>query len=263
MFAFIVPVKSAQLASDWEAFSRLFERTLKSICNQQNGDFKVIVACQEIPQIQFADERVEFVSVDFPPPSLVEDDWEKNRQLKEGDKANKILAGYKKALEYKPTYLMVVDADDLISNKIAGFALKNKQNAPGWYVKKGYYYREGARYLFINKKAFNKFCGTCIIIRSDLFPQLVQQEPFLYYNHYTMELAGGERLAPLPFAGALYSMGNGENHFMSVDHAKSIVKKPKLLSLNFIKSLYSKAMKYSVRPMTSGFKKSFGYYPVA
>ena len=263
MFTFIVPVKSAQVSSDWEAFSRLFERTLRSICNQKNGNFRVVVACQEIPNIQFEDERVEFLVVDFPPPTLVKDDWEQNRQLKEGDKANKILVAYKKAIEYNPKYIMVVDADDLISNKIVDFALKSEGDVPGWYIKKGYYHKEGTKYLFLNRKAFNKFCGSCIIIRQDLFPELVLQEPFLYYDHFTMKLPGsGINLIPLPFPGALYSMDNGENHFMSMDRAKYIVTK-QMVRWNIVKGLWSKATKYSLRFITTNFKKSFGYYPLA
>ena len=262
MFTFIVPVKSAKLASDWPAFSRLFERTLKSICNQKSQNFRVIVACHELPEVQYQNEKVEYLQVSFPPPTLVEDDWDKNRELKEGDKANKILAAHEKAMTYNPDFIMVVDADDLISNRIVSFTESQKKDTPGWYIKKGYYYREGAPYLFLNKKTFNNLCGSCIIIRPDLFPLLIIKEPWLYYYHELKEVGDGTELVPLPFAGALYSMANGENHFMSVQHAKKLINKPKIANGKFLLSLWHKFLKYRIRPLTGSFKKSFSFYQV-
>ncbi len=261
MLTFIVPVKSELLASDWLAFSKLFERTLKSICNQINDNFKVIVVCHELPQVIFTSDKIEYVQVPFEPPTLVADDGDINRALKEGDKANKILVGFERAKKYKPDYIMVVDADDCISNTIVSFVAQQENNVPGWYIDKGYYYKEGAKYLFLNKKTFNDLCGSCIIIRTDLFLQLITHDPWLYYYHELKELPNGIALKPLPFAGALYSMANGENHLMSLQHALNRIKKPKIGGQFFL-SLYHKLLKYSVRPITKKFKRSFNFYNV-
>ncbi len=262
MLVFIVPVKSSQLASDWALFSNLFERTLKSICNQKNQDFRVVVACHELPEITYENDKVEFLSVDFDRPKLVEDDWHKNRQLKEADKANKILFGYKKAQSYNPDYVMVVDADDCISNRITEFVSKQDKTAPGWYISRGYYYKEGTNYLLLNRKTFNNLCGSCIIIRTDLFEQLLTRDPWLYYYHELKELADGNSLKPLPFAGALYSMINGENHFMTAEHSVKLVNEPKVLKANFISTLFKRLMKYRIWLITKSFKKEFNFYNI-
>jgi len=69
MMAFVVPVKSKTVTSDWTSFSRLVNRCIKSICNQSNTNFKVIVSCHEIPKTKFNnDSRVEFLKARFSPP---------------------------------------------------------------------------------------------------------------------------------------------------------------------------------------------------
>ena len=264
MLTFIVPVKSKKLAADWSAFCKLFERSLRSICNQKNRNFKVIVVCHEIPKIDFESDKVTYVQVDFKPPTLVKDDWDKNRALKEGDKAKKIQKGMEHARQSHPEYVMVVDSDDCVSNKIVSFVAEQNQNAPGWFVKKGYYYREGAPYVFLNKHTFNNLCGSCIIIRSDLFHYLFRTEPWLYYFHERTELPdeANTQLTPLPFAAALYSMANGENHFMSVQHAKKLVKQPKVVTGAFFRTFFKKLAKYRIRFLTKNFKESFNFYHV-
>ncbi|QDO94020.1 hypothetical protein FNB79_08500 [Formosa sediminum] len=157
---------------------------------------------------------------------------------------------------------MVVDADDLISNKIASFVNKQKTNAPGWYINKGYYYKEGTNYLFLNKKTFNNLCGSCLIVRTDLFLKLIVNDPWLYYYHELMELPGNIKSQAIPFSGALYSMANGENHFMSSEHAIKLMTKQKISYKQNIINLYNKFLKYIVRPLTPNFKKNFGFYKV-
>lgn len=261
MFVFIVPVKSAQLSSDWKTFSKLFERALKSICNQKSQNFKVVVSCHELPEIEYQNDAVVYHQVDFDPPKLT-GDWDEDVKLKEGDKAKKLTQGYARAAEFSPDYIMVVDADDLISNNIVSYVEKNKKDSPkGWYVKKGYYYREGAKYLFVNTKSFYKLCGSCLILRSDVFPQVLVEEPFYQYFHRLKALPDGSPLNPLPFAGALYSMGNGENHYMSVNQAVKLVNKPKM-GLQFVRRMWDKLMKYRVKPITGSFKRSFNFYKV-
>lgn len=262
MIVFIVPVKSKKVSGNWESFIKLFERSIKSICNQTSKDFRVIVSCHEAPEIEFENERVHYHKVSFPPPSLEGIDKEKQRRLKEEDKAKKILEGLEVAKEFKASHFMVVDSDDCINNKIAEFANNDKTECPGWYIKKGYYYQEGKPYAFLNKSNFNKFCGSCIIIKSELVEHLFSKEPFLYYEHYTMVLKNGIQLKALPFAGAMYSMANGENHYMSINTAKSIANKPSFFKIDFLKSILSKLKKYSPKFITGNFKRSFNFYHV-
>src|SRR5262249_8943705 len=74
MVNFIIPLKSRSVAADWALVVRMLENTLRSIFNQTVQDFRVGIACHEIPETSFDnDPRLEFICVDFPPPlSLLE-----------------------------------------------------------------------------------------------------------------------------------------------------------------------------------------------
>lgn len=265
MIGFLVPVKSKQLSSDWEFFSELVSRSLNSINGQKDRNFQIVVACHELPNNPVQNEQVHYVQVDFDPPNLTRTDREKDRQLKEGDKARKILSAYEYATKnFDIDYFMVVDSDDCIHNGISSYVNGRIDNQiPGWYFQKGYYYREGKKLAFLNKHTFNNLCGSCIIIRADLFKNLIVEEPFLYYYHEQTQLSNGISLKPFPMAGAIYSMANGENHHMSTQVMHELVNRPKYFSRNYINSLIGKLMKYRPRYIGKRFKSTYNFYTIS
>src|SRR5690606_1555588 len=106
MLTFIIPVKSKKVSNSWGYFSKLFERTLKSICNQTSNKFRVVVVCHEKPDTDFEHPNLEFIHVDFEPPLLNPDTKDKHDGLKEEDKARKILAGLDYIKKYDQDYVM-------------------------------------------------------------------------------------------------------------------------------------------------------------
>lgn len=260
MIVFIIPVKSQRVSGSWEQFSKLFERTLKSVSNQTDGNFKIIVVCHEKPATQFTHANLEYIHVDFDPPHLATAEKSKHDGLKEEDKSKKIKAGIAHSERYHPDYLMVVDADDCISNKIAAFVERNKhKGAPGWYSKKGYIYREGDRFISLNKENFNTLCGTCIIIKPEHIPHIFKQVPHLLFVHKTTDFGNGLALEPLPFPASIYSMANGENHFMNNDMIKNL-NSGSIFSLRTIKGIFRKLRKYRPKPLSTSLKSEFGMY---
>lgn len=137
MLVFVVPVKSKTVTSDWSSFSKLVNRCINSICNQTNFNFKIIVSCHEIPETNFNDDsRVEFLNVDFPPP-IMKNNHKDNLQAKRADKSKKVKFAADYAMKLGAQYIMTVDSDDCISNKICDFVFKNAADSIlGWYVKK-------------------------------------------------------------------------------------------------------------------------------
>lgn len=264
MICFLVPVKSKKLSSDWDKFSELVKRSLKSINGQKDRDFQIVVACHELPTKKFEHPQVHYVQVDFDVPQLSNEDWEKDRQLKESDKANKIQFAYEYAIaNFNVDYFMVVDSDDCIQNGISKYVNSRlKENIPGWYVNKGYFYTEGSKFAFMIRSNFNVRCGTCIIIKKELFPQIIQKEPYLYYFHETIKLENNLSLVPYPKPAALYSMANGENHYMSKSKVSNLVNQSKYFSLAYFQSIYSKLTRYRPRFIGNGFKKSFNFYNI-
>ena len=69
---------------------------------------------------------------------------------------------------------MVVDADDCINQNIAKFVEENL-DCDGWYIKKGYVYKEGKKYIYLNSKNFNDLCGTSIIVKYELAELLMNE----------------------------------------------------------------------------------------
>ncbi len=261
MICFLVPVKSKKLSSDWTAFSKLVDRSLKSINGQKDKDFQIVVACHELPENKFEHPQIHYLQVNFDVPKISNEDWEKDRQLKEGDKARKIQSAHEYAIKnFKVDYFMVVDSDDCIHNGISKYVnARIKDNTPGWYVDKGYFYTEGSKLAWMIRSNFNVRCGTCIIIRANLFKQIIIEEPYLYYFHEKIELEENLKLKPYPKAAALYSMANGENHYMSQSKMMNLVNQTKFLTVGHIKSVYSKLSRYRPRYIGNRFKKAFNF----
>ncbi|MFD2917901.1 hypothetical protein [Psychroserpens luteus] len=250
MLVFVIPVKCKTIEKNWASFSRLLDRCIGSICNQSNTNFKVVVACHEIPETTYNnDPRVTFLQVDFAPPGI-------NTPLipKEKDKGKKIKLATDYAKKLGASYIMVVDSDDCISNKICEFVNKNRDDSKsGWYVKKGYLYPEGKKYAYLNLKNFQTICGTCAIIKPEHI-DLMYGENF-WFHHDRTKFSNIASLEPLPFPAALYSMLNGSNIYLDVGEMKkrTEVKPSKKV---FFKTLFRRLGKYRLMP-TALIKKEF------
>jgi len=268
MVVFVVPIKSEQVSSNWNVFSLLVERTMKSICQQTSQNFKVVAVCHEIPPIDFKHESLEFVSVDFDPPSNERindpnafDPKNPYRNVaKEEDKAKKIMAGIAHGRKYDPDYFMVVDADDCINKNLVKFVDEHNQPGnEGWYFRQGFIYNEGSNLIFLNKNTFNALCGTCIIVGAEYVDKLIQHEPFTVFNHDFIDFGNNKKLKPLPFPGAIYSIGNTEN-YCSTPEAVKKMNSYKFFNFEFYANIVRKLKKYRLRLVTSSLRNSFGLY---
>ncbi|MGB3514471.1 MAG: glycosyltransferase family A protein [Microcoleaceae cyanobacterium] len=145
MLLFVIPLKSKQTSKSWDTVSRLFERTIRSVCNQSSNSFRVVVVCHELPNNKYIHPYVNYIRVEFP---LVYSQGKVNLRSKRTDKVRKVLTGIKYAQEnYSFTHTMVVDADDCVSRHLGLFVEQSPQNN-GWFVNKGYLYKEGSKYIY-------------------------------------------------------------------------------------------------------------------
>lgn len=215
MIYFGIPLRSKETSKNWDMVSMLFNRTLNSVYNQTNSEFKIIVACHDIPVLNREyDERVEFIKVTSPMP--------KNKEEMMIDKGHKIHTIAMRIREYGGGYTMMVDADDLISNRIADYVIKN-DSENGFISQNGYYYHIGNNYI---KKGHKFPNGSSTIVKYD-----INDLPNVYYDNMTTnnnenphiirkrhgdiprickEL--GRKLAPLPFIASIYVRDTGDNH---------------------------------------------------
>lgn len=267
MLVFVVPIKSAQISTNWEVFSVLVERTMKSISQQTSQNFKIVAVCHEIPVMKFQHPNLEYVQVDFLPPTdenIAAADSADNPDplnyrngAKEADKAKKIMKGVEYGKKYNPSYYMVVDADDCINKNIVKFVEENPNENAGWYFKKGYIYNEGSNLIFLNRNTFNVLCGTCIIVKADQMDNLLEKEPKELFNHDLVNLPNGNKLLPLPFPGAIYSLGNTEN-YCSTPEAVKKMNSYSIFKKGFFENIVRKATKYRIKLVNENFRSKFG-----
>lgn len=176
---FVVPLKPMKESLNWESDVELLNNTIKSILNQTSNAYKVFVVHSDEPTSKLQHPNLTYVNVPFP-------FWEyeqvkaanpekfptnKSRLIERRfDKGRKILWGCKHAVEEGCTYLMSVDADDLVSNKLVAFLESNShENQAGWFIPNGYLYNSETKKM-IRQHSFHHLNGSTHILRSDLVP---------------------------------------------------------------------------------------------
>ena len=179
MLIFCIPLRSKKVSKDWNKVTLLFNRTLESVYNQTNANFRVFVACHQVPTLNKTyDDRVQFIIVKTKIPITYLDMM--------GDKDSKIYTCQNAARKYlveqklNGAYFMNVDSDDLISCKIADFIFY-KATKQVYTSRYGYIYFEGLTYM---KKArrLERTCGSCFVIYLDINQLPHNDEGYLSNN---------------------------------------------------------------------------------
>jgi len=220
MFYFLIPLRSKESSKDWNIISKLFNNTITSVCNQIDPDFKIIIAYHDLPEIDnVCKKHLELIKVPYPSPENYDqqmlDKYYKKRFMMERVRA------------YGGGYVMFMDADDLISNRITEYINKD-DNRQGYYINKGYEYNLDTSTLKIAPK-FHKLCGSSYIIyyRKDELPHKAEflgysfknddrEKKYLFdYSHNiwnSLACKQSKYLKPIPFKGAIYVINTGDNH---------------------------------------------------
>lgn len=234
MIYFLIPLRSKAASKNWEEVSRVFNRTLASVYNQTDPDFRIFVACHDIPSLEKTyDARVEFIQAETPVPTTPHE-----MML---DKGYKISLMAQRLRLLGGGYTMLVDSDDLVSNRIAAF-VKQHPNRNGFLSKYGYVYNEGLPYM---KKVYklHRICGSCSIVNyrtedlpEDLPKDLWDLKPFEKYvirksHRYIPDYLenNGRKLDTCPFITTVYVRNTGDNHSMLNGHDLNEKRKLELL----------------------------------
>lgn len=237
---FIIPVRHQDNAKSWEKLKSNLSATIKSISSQKNDDWKAIIVANHGAELPPLPAGFDVKRVDFPPNRLHEQGHIDKEQFYEAfriDKGQRVLAGMLHAGEMQ--HVMIVDDDDFVSSNLSTFARDNP-SANGWYIRDGYVWGEGAGYVY-EFSDFSKLCGTCYMIRADLYklPRTFGEAT----DEYKKRMLGshivirdhleknGTPLAPLPFVGAVYRVGHAGAHSQSTGvfkqyFPKSLLKQP-------------------------------------
>lgn len=210
MLVFIIPLQSPEASKDWQRISRITCKTIQSVLAQENRDFRAILVCNRRPDGLIPDEKLTIIEEAFSIPQNAEDRMQ--------DKWVKVRRGMIAARYFAVSHLMVVDADDLISNRISGWIASHPASSPGWIIQDGYTHEEGSRFL-LRHRSLSRICGTSNIIavnRVELPVAMDSSESHVMLEHGHTSIAGyferlGTPLEKLPFPAAIYVTGTGEN----------------------------------------------------
>ncbi|MEI6231548.1 MAG: glycosyltransferase family 2 protein [Planctomycetota bacterium] len=266
MLLFIIPLMSKQVAKDFHVVSNKLEQTLRSICNQGTDDYEVVVVCHERPEIGFSHSKIHYAEVDFDLVSCIKEKdltvgitTERDFIHRRTDKGRKMLYGYYFAQQFNPTHIMFVDADDFVSNRLAAHCSANPDCA-GWYVEKGYRYREFGSWIYLKRTNFHMQCGTGFIMKNNIIPAKppLYNEGFDYYKFFIAHQSivrtlreAGTPLLPLAFYAVVYVL-----------HSSSFYATEK--SREYRYSIYNLLkIVINMRPLTQSIRSEFGILPAS
>ncbi|HXV24965.1 MAG TPA: glycosyltransferase family A protein, partial [Alphaproteobacteria bacterium] len=221
---FGIPLKARATAKNWDWTVRDINRTLASIYNQTNPNFRILVGCHDVPDLLIpTDERLEFIQVDSTTPDL-----NKEPRSNFPDKELKLRRVSNRFRELGGRWFMPLDADDLVSSQLVQFVLCNP-NPNGFIARHGYIFNQESWMMAlvpqpkIYPASFDRLAG-CTIFR-------FEEEDFLAANQFgpqsrfdryissqdhrefwQMSLQENRPLHPLPFPAFVYVLNTGDNH---------------------------------------------------
>jgi hypothetical protein len=224
LITFVIPVRHQSNSKNWALLKANLTQTIASISAQANTNWKAIIVANEGADLPSVPDGFEIVRVDFPPNNMHEQQGQDKEAFYDAfriDKGRRVLKGM---LHVRDTaFYMIVDDDDFVSNSLVSYVAQN-QNANGWKINDGYVWGDGGKLLYIHHD-FANYCGTSLIIRSDLYslPDSFQAASDEYIktmlgSHVKISkiLADkGAPLASLPFLGAVYRIGHAGAHSKS------------------------------------------------
>ena len=223
MFTFITAVRHPSTAASYVRIESLLRRSLRSICNQSSQNFSVIVVCNQVPANPHPDKRIRYLlTPEFPVDT--NDLLYRTRT----DKGFKIALGLAAARELQPTHVMIFDADDFVHRHIVAYSDQHS-SSPGWHVDRGFVY-DKRTHLVSPLVRFSEICGTSHIIAYHLVepngvtPTSTREQVLNALGEEYVQLVLGAHpfivdffaarshiFSPLPFPGAVYQRGTGEN----------------------------------------------------
>jgi hypothetical protein len=129
---FVIPLKSAKVASDWELTQKLLRSTLACV-NSQPGS-RAIVVCNEVPDVEATIVEADFQIADKTVAEL------------RYDKMRKCHLGLQHAARFSPKRAMLLDADDLLHRDFVQHVTRFDPSV-GLIARHGYRYTLGSRHL--------------------------------------------------------------------------------------------------------------------
>jgi hypothetical protein len=238
ILTFIIPVRHPENSRDWAQGMKKLQETAASIANQQHAGWRAIVVANTVAELPDLPAGFSVERVDFPPNPQHEKAGQSTEQFYESfriDKGRRVLAALLKGRDSR--FIMIVDDDDFVSCRLSGFVAARPE-ANGWTIRDGFVWGDGGKLLYRHND-FSNLCGSCHIVRTDLYgiPERFEDATEDYIkrmlgSHRFIEPlleSAGAPLAPLPFAGAIYRIGHAGAHSRSSTVLRTFVFNPRNL----------------------------------
>ncbi len=231
MLGFVTSLPHPVNCASYDRRCELLGDTLRSILAQTEPDLCVVIVANEAPVGGHlpVDPRVEVVLVDFPPPHKPEGTPVITDAMY-ADKGAKLSVGTAAALRRGADYIMWVDSDDFVTNRLAAFVASNA-GANGWFSDAGYFHVQGSRTVTPVEHDFHQRNGSTHVLRADLTgvpdtiePTMTRTEVIDAVGQKRVRSIMGDHkwivafyeelgtpLASLPFPAAIWEIGTGEN----------------------------------------------------
>lgn len=196
----------------------ILQATLRSIASQSGKGVETLIACHEKPDLG---------DLGHLPISFIQTEHEKPTTIKEQlhDKRHKKMLLAEEICRRGGGYMVLMDADDLVSNKLVPHMRAN-HNERGFLLDTGYLYN-ARRQRFRMIRNFSEKCGSCAVFYlrpSDVGEAADPKENeagWVYQigdaphiGFATMAAKLGRPLEPVEFPAVIYVQNHGENHTM-------------------------------------------------
>ena len=212
---FVIPVRHQATVRDWGVIKHNLAETLASIAAQTHAGWECRLVANSGADLPPLPARCTVRFVDLPPPDLPDprQGMEPYYDAIRHDKGLRIYEGTRDLPA--EAFLMPVDYDDFVSNRLAEFVARNPE-APGWYIPQGYFY-SGGRWYYRTRR-LHRSCGTSHILKrrglgmfetSAGLPDIAAIKRRLGSHLFNQpDLEGTpDALQPLPFPGVIYRLG--------------------------------------------------------
>ncbi len=216
LVTFGIPLMARSAAGDWARIEHQLSATLGSIYNQTDPNFRIIIACTDRPGFRLpVDERLEVLPCDQLPTV--------DHTVYIGDAVRKRCRIAQRLRQLGGGYLMLTDADDLVSRVLVGY-VRRTADPNGYSVARGYMFDAARGWLApfpFGDEGFDAESHTSAVLAlaADELPADDRDTAnrfmrLMAKGHPAVrELAAaeGRPLAVIPFRAAVYVRNTGEN----------------------------------------------------
>lgn len=215
-FVFGISLASKRASKDWETTTKLLRRTLRSLLNQEDPRWRVIVCGHDRPDIEeLEDPRALFLAADIDPP-VSSSQFRRDKMWK-----RRLIGSVLRS--WGGGYFFPLDADDLVHRGVVGHVLSD-DNRRGYIVHQGYAEDYAGAKLApvpgVWSQSFDRVCGSsaALYFEPEDLPRDGKNDDRLYFNlfqsHAYWPVVAEECDRPLdkfPFAAAVYVVNHSQN----------------------------------------------------